>query len=39
MGNGRREGERALALLGAFEADRTDVSLKHDAYLSEAGKQ
>jgi hypothetical protein len=31
--------ERALALLGAFEADRTDVSLKHDAYFPEAGKQ
>lgn len=25
--------ERAAALLGAFEADRTDVSEDHDSYL------
>jgi Arc/MetJ-type ribon-helix-helix transcriptional regulator len=26
---------RALALIGAFEADRDDVSLRHDEYLQE----
>ena len=31
----RRRGDkgRAAALLGAFEADRTDVSANHDRYL------
>jgi Arc/MetJ-type ribon-helix-helix transcriptional regulator len=28
--------ERARQLLGAFEADRTDVAKNHDAYLAEA---
>lgn len=27
---------QALDLLGAFEADRTDVSLRHDEYLAAA---
>lgn len=27
--------EKALALLGAFEADQTDVSARHDAYFPE----
>jgi Arc/MetJ-type ribon-helix-helix transcriptional regulator len=26
--------ERALALLGAFEADRPDISVHHDEYLT-----
>ncbi len=30
--------ERALRLLGAFEADRTDVSVHHDTYLAEIGQ-
>lgn len=28
--------EHAIALLGAFEADRDDVSVCHDAYFAEA---
>lgn len=31
--------ERALALLGAFEADRDDVSLRHDDYFAEAARE
>ncbi|MBI5016789.1 MAG: ribbon-helix-helix protein, CopG family [Deltaproteobacteria bacterium] len=27
--------EQALALLGAFEADRTDVAVRHDTYFPE----
>jgi len=29
----RSDRERAFALLGAFDADRTDVSENHDRYL------
>jgi len=31
--------EKALALLGAFEADRTDVSARHDDYFADAGEE
>lgn len=31
--------ERALALLGAFKADRVDVSERHDEYFALAGAE
>ena len=32
--SGDTPAERALALLGAFEADRPDVSVRHDDYFT-----